>query len=169
MTPMIREKTSIIAHLATAHYRAVDIEIALLAMAPNMRIGGSEDAKGYGGFSARIKLSDTMNFTGPTGDLIPQNLPVEGGGWLDISGPVGEKNQTIGLTVLSHPANPGYPNPWILRAKISMQNAVYPHPGKEAIPISDTSALKLRYRLLIHNGEATSLSINSLHADFVSE
>lgn len=31
-----------------------------------------------------------------------------------------------GLTVLMHPSTTGFPQPWILRARGSMQNAVYP-------------------------------------------
>ncbi|MEL7118214.1 MAG: hypothetical protein AAFO07_02200 [Bacteroidota bacterium] len=39
-----------------------------------------------------------------------------------------------------------------MRAKNSMQNAVYPYPGADAISLSNVEPTVLRYRLLIHDG-----------------
>ena len=64
------------------------------------------------------------------------------------------------------PDNPGYPNPWILRASESAQNAVYPHPGATAVPLSTTQPTVLRYRLLIHEGDHTAIDIAEIHSDF---
>ena len=132
-----------------------------------MRLGGSEDAKGYGGFSARIRLADDMEFTSSTGKVIPDNLPVKAGGWMDISGSVGKGGALAGLSILSHPDNPGYPNPWILRSSKSMQNAVYPYPGATAVPLSQTQPTVLRYRLLIHSGNSKALDISKIYSDYV--
>lgn len=150
--PLVLEKTTITAHPLEDHYRRVDVTISILALEPDMRIGGSEDAKGYGGFSPRIRLTDDVAFSGPDGLVEPENLPIEAGGWMDISGSLGKGGSLAGLTIMSHPSNPDYPNPWILRAKSSMQNAVFPHPGSEAVPLSDTEPTVLRYRLVIHSG-----------------
>lgn len=37
--------------------RKIDFQIELLALENDMRLGGSEGAKGYGGFTTRIRLS----------------------------------------------------------------------------------------------------------------
>ncbi len=163
---VVRETTHITVYPEEESYRKIDFKISLLALEKGMRIGGSEDDKGYGGFSARIRLDDRMVFTGPDGKVNPQNLPVEARGWIDISGPVGKGGAMAGLSILSHPDNPGYPNPWILRSSGSMQNAVYPHPGAIPVPLSDMKPTTLRYRLIIHHGDQHTLDISEIHADF---
>ncbi|MDG1572671.1 PmoA family protein [Robiginitalea sp. M366] len=164
--PLVKENTTIIVYPAEASGRSIDLEIALTALVEDLRIGGSEDEKGYGGFSARIRLAGNMVFTGPKGNVEPDNLPVLAGGWLDISGPMGQGGAVAGLTVLSHPGNPGYPNPWILRASQSMQNAVYPYPGAKAVPLPASKPLVLRYRLWIHNGHVNPDAIDRIHTEY---
>lgn len=166
--PLVRETTTITVHPKQKNYRPIEFEISLLALEPNMRIGGSEDAKGYGGFSPRIRLEGEMQFTSAEGVVTPQNLPIAAGPWMDVSGPLGLEGATAGLTILSHPDNPGYPNPWILRSKNSMQNAVYPHPGAEAIPLSNVEPTVLRYRLLVHAG-LNAEEIGGLHERYLDK
>ena len=162
---LVSEYTTITVYPAEQNYRQIDIEIALTALEPGTRIGGSEDEKGYGGFSPRIRLVEDIIFTGPKGRVKPQLLPIKAGGWMDISGSLGRKGALAGITIISHPQNPGYPNPWILRSKGSMQNAVYPFPGANAVSLSHVKPTILRYRLLIHNGLTTAV-ISTLHKQY---
>ncbi len=164
---IIQEITTIKVYPNKDRYRQIDLSISLRALAPNMRIGGSEDAKGYGGFSPRIRLSKDITFTGSEGKIEPNNLPVKADGWLDISGTIGKNESLAGLTILCHPDNPGFPNPWILRSARSMQNAVYPHPGAIPVPLSETNPTVLQYSLLVHEGNAATLDIKPIYADYV--
>ncbi|MEM6379356.1 MAG: DUF6807 family protein [Bacteroidota bacterium] len=150
--PLVTETTTLTVYPTQKNYRQIDFEIELVGMEPNMRIGGSEDPKGYGGFSPRIRLEAGMVFMGENGKVTPQNLPVLAGPWMDVSGPLGMSGATAGLTIFSHQSNPGFPNPWILRSKGSMQNAVYPYPGAEGIELSNVKPTVLKYRLLVHQG-----------------
>ncbi len=163
---VVRETTTITVYPAEKTYRQIDFEISLIALEKNMRLGGSEDEKGYGGFSARIRLSDDIEFTSSTGKVIPDNVPVKAGGWIDISGSIGKHGAVAGLSILCHPDNPGYPNPWILRSSGSMQNAVYPYPGAIAVPLSQTQPTVLRYRLLIHEGNNEAVDIPAIYFDY---
>ena len=151
--PLVKENTTISVWPRKANYRKIEIKISLLAQQPDMRLGGSENEKGYGGFSARIRLDDETVFQGANRIITPQNLPLDAGGWVDITGPVGLNGSKAGVTIVNHPDNPGYPNPWILRAKNSMQNVVFPHPGAQAIQFSNKEPIILRYMLIIHDGE----------------
>ena len=150
---LVNEYTTITVYPAEKDYRMIDMQISLLAANPNMYIGGSEDAKGYGGFSARIRLTDDVKFTGSTGDIMPQLLPIHAGGWMDITESLGPAGTKAGVAILNHPKNPGYPNPWILRSSKSMQNVVYPYPGATAVSLSDTEPTVLQYRIVIHDGD----------------
>ncbi|WP_117885796.1 DUF6807 family protein [Aureibaculum luteum] len=163
--PLVSEYTTITVYPKAKNYRQIDIEISLIAEEPNMRIGGSDDKKGYGGFSTRIRLSEDIAFTSSIGSIKQEQLPIKAGGWMDISGSLGLKNAMAGISILSHPNNPGYPNPWILRSKESMQNAVYPYPGAKPVILSNVAPTLLRYRLLVHNGLKAS-EISSLHTHY---
>jgi hypothetical protein len=155
--PFVEERTAITVHPVVAEARAIDFEIALRALVSGIRIGGSEDAKGYGGFSARLRMPDGLVFTAEGGEVTPEELQVEVGPWVDLSAPYGERGEVSGVTILGHPSSPGFPQPWILRQKNSMQNAVFP--GRQAVELPTERPLVLRYRLVVHRGRAAASAI----------
>ena len=53
-TAIIEEHTKITVHTSTNQYRAIDFDIFLLPLVDSLEIGGSDDAKGYGGFCLRL-------------------------------------------------------------------------------------------------------------------
>ncbi|GGF78748.1 DUF6807 family protein [Wenyingzhuangia marina] len=159
--PFVKETSTITVYPKENEYRLIDIKISMIALEPNVYIGGSENAKGYGGFSARIKLSEKTKFTGHKGTVTPKNLPVTSEGWIDISENFDDINLSNGVTIISHANNPGYPNPWILRSKNSMQNAVFP--GAKLIPLSETKPITLHYSLLIHKGSIQNINIEKIY------
>ena len=92
---------------------------------------------------------------------------MEEGPWLDFSGDFGEQGQVSGLAILCHRSLPGYPQRWILRRAGSMQNAVYP--GQQPVPLSRKKPLVLRYRLIVHRGNAQQVDLNKLQAQYNAE
>ena len=165
--PFLKETTTIRVHRTQNDIRKIDFEIKLLALADGMRLGGSEDVKGYGGFSTRIPLPDGLSFTGTSGPVEPKNLSVEAGPWLDFTGDFGKDGNTSGLTILCHNSSPGYPQRWILRRKGSAQNPVYP--GRHPVGLSRDKPLVLRYRLIIHRGKLSRGDLDKLQAEYNSE
>jgi hypothetical protein len=162
--PFVKETTTILVHRAEGDIRKIDFQIELLALKDNMRLGGSEDAKGYGGFTTRIPLPDGLAFTGTYGPVEPITLSVEAGPWLDFSGNLSGKGKTSGLAILCHGSSPGYPQQWILRRKGSAQNAVYP--GRDPVPLSRKEPLILRYRLIIHQGGVSGVNLDELQTEY---
>ncbi len=152
--PVVEEQTTITVHPTQEAWRLVDFEIKLLALKPEVKIGGSEDDKGYGGFSARIALSPDTKFRGTKGEVKPKRGAVQLGSWLDVS------TAKSGMAILDHPQNPGFPQAWILRQQRSMQNPVYP--GREPVAISQQQPLVLKYRLVIHNGHLQTADLDKL-------
>ena len=162
----VKETTTIRVYRAEGDIRKIDFQIELLALKDNMRLGGSEDAKGYGGFTTRIPLPDGLAFTGTNGPVEPTNLSVEAGPWLDFSGNLGGRGKTSGLAILCHNSLPGYPQRWILRRKGSAQNPVFP--GSQPVPLSRERPLVLRYRLIIHRGDVNDVNPDRLQAEYNS-
>lgn len=158
MKPFVREQAKITVHPRAASERFIDFDISLLAMVDNVSIGGSDDDKGYGGFSPRIRLTPDLIFSSQDGVVEPQKTQLQAGPWIDIT------NQERGIAILTHPENPGAPEPWILRRARSMQNVAYP--GRQPVGLSTTNPLRLRYRLLIHEGKLDAEAIAKSASNF---
>jgi hypothetical protein len=161
--PYLQENAIITIHPENRNYRRIDFEISLLALEENLEIGGSEDEKGYSGFSVRLKLPEDVEFTGQEGEVKPQTTAVESDGFINISGSMGKGNKNAGVVIFDHPENPGYPQPWILRAKNSMQNAAWP--GNKTILVPATEPLVLKYSLIVYSGRMKERKINRIMED----
>lgn len=158
--PIAQERVEVTVYPRADTYRIVEFQLEFLALLPDVRVGGSEDAKGYGGFSPRIKLSEDQTFVSESKAIEPVKHAIDAGPWVDIS------TAKSGVAILTHPSNPGSPEPWILRRKRSMQNARYP--GRTPTTLSTDTPLVQRYQLVIHNGPTDSKLLNELHSEFAS-
>jgi hypothetical protein len=162
--PVVKEVTTIRAHRAAKDVRLIDFEIRLHALVDELRLGGSEDEKGYGGFSTRVRLPKDVLFISRKGKLEPQVGAVEGGPWLDCVASYTDDGRPSGVAILSHPSLPAFPQPWILRSSRSMQNPMYP--GREAVAIPRDKPLVLRYRLAVHRGDTAHADIEALQREY---
>jgi hypothetical protein len=164
--PFVEERSVTRVHRAEGAIRKVDFHQQLTALVDGVEIGGSDDAKGYGGFSFRVVMPPDIRFTGAQGVVTPIENAVPASPWMDVSGSYGASGKS-GLTVLTHPSTTGFPQPWILRARGSMQNAVYP--GRQPVPIPRDRPVTLRYRLVLHRGELVATDIERLQAEYAAE
>ncbi len=155
--PYLKEKAVITVHEKKGNYRKIDFEIQLLALVDDLKIGGSEDKKGYSGFSVRMALPEDIVFSGPNGEVQPEVTAVQSEGYINMYGSIGENKSKAGIVILDHPNNPAYPQNWILRKKNSMQNAVYP--GNKTVRISSEKPLVLNYSLLVYEGKMSHKQI----------
>lgn len=162
--PLVRETALIRAYPSANDRRFIDFWISLLALEEGLRLGGSEDDKGYGGFTTRIRLPEGLEFTGAVGAVEPRRTAVVGGAWMDFSGHFLSAQHVSGLAILVHKSNPGYPQPWILRRKNSAQNAVYP--GRNPVPLPTTKPLVLRYRIVVHDGDSRQINLDRLQSRY---
>jgi len=156
----MKENTTISIYPQKGNYRKIDFEISLLALEENLSIGGSEDVKGYSGFSVRMKMPKDILFSGSEGKVEPKNTAVESPGWIDVSGSLLDGNKYGGIVMVDYPENPGYPQPWILRKRNSMQNAAWP--GSQAVSVSTTKPLVLKYSLIVHSGKLSAKKIKKI-------
>ena len=153
----MKEKTTIIVHPKDGNYRRIDFEITLKALTDRLSIGGSDDEKGYGGFSVRLKLPADVTFSGEKGLVEPQNTAVEAGNTMKISGSFLKNGKSGGVVIYSNPDNPSPATSWILRKAKSMQNAAFP--GRQPISIPFDKPLTLKYSILIFQGDLNAKQI----------
>ena len=165
MKPMVEETTTVRVFSRKTHHRLVDFEIRLKALLDDVRMAGSLDDKGYGGFSVRMHRPKDMVFTGQIGVVKPQRLAIEGGEWMDMSGSVTDKGKG-GVTILCHPSLPIFPQLWLLRMS-SQQNPQWP--GAKPVLLPKGKDVVLRYRLVIHDEQLKSKEIQTLHEEYSKE
>lgn len=158
--PLVHERTRIRVHRRTRNYRAVDFDIELSPLVANLKLGGSSDDKGYGGFSPRLIMPADPVFHGQVGSVEPERTAVDGGGWMTIS----DSKQDHGVTIMCHRSLPGFPQKWILRRAGSMQNPVYP--GSTAVALTIGQPWQLRYRLLLWQDKMTVEQIEQLYRKY---
>jgi len=149
--PYLEETTHYTFYRQTGNSRRIKIDIELTALVDSLRIGGSDDEKGYGGFSVRMKLPADIRFSNKQGEIEPQDTAVEAGNYVNISGSVGKNGSPGGVLIYAAPDNQSSPQTWILRKKNSMQNAVFP--GREPVDVKKGTPLKLSYTLVLYNGK----------------
>lgn len=164
--PFVEETSVTRVHKAEGDIRRIDFHQRFTALVDGVAIGGSNDAKGYGGFSPRVVMPKDIVFTGERGVVTPIENAVDASRWMDISGSYGPSGKS-GVTILTHPSTTGFPQRWILRARNSMQNAVYP--GQQPVAIPRDQPVILRYRVVLHRGELTSARIGELQAAYAKE
>jgi hypothetical protein len=164
--PFVEERSVTRVYRAEGAIRKIDFHQRLTTLVDGVEIGGSEDAKGYGGFSYRVVMPPDIRFTGAQGVVTPIENAVGSSPWMDVSGSYGATGKS-GLTVLTHPSTTGFPQPWILRARGSMQNAVYP--GRQAVAILRDRPVILRYRIVLHRGELAPSDMERLQAEYAKE
>ncbi|QDT12032.1 DUF6807 family protein [Planctomycetes bacterium K23_9] len=128
-------------------YRAIDFRIAIKALQPDVRIGGSDDEKGYGGFSTRFRMPESLQFVGTDGAIAPTKKAIKADRWMLF------RAKEFSYAILVDANNPGESDQWILRQKRSMQNPVFP--GRKPVALSQDDPLVLRYRLVILPGGST--------------
>jgi hypothetical protein len=164
-TAIVKEHTKIRVYRSTGQYRVIDFDIQLFALRDNLKIGGSDDEKGYGGFCLRLKLPEDISFVSRDTQVIPRETAVHAGPWMDFTGSFdGNDLPKIGVAVFSNDSNPVPLQEWILRKKGSMQNIAYP--GRTPVELSK-NGLRLRYRLIIHDNKMESSDLENLYQEYI--
>lgn len=145
--PFAREHVRLTVFPRQDEARLIDFQIRIESLVERLELGGSDDRKGYGGFSVRVACPPDLQFLSGEQMLQPQVTAVAGEDWLTLEGTYGDAVRR--LTVLTDSRAPAQQD-WILRAKRSMQNARFP--GRKPIMIPRDQPLRLHYGLVLHEG-----------------
>lgn len=148
----MKEVTSYTFRKQRGNYRVIHFSICLTALVDGLELGGSNDEKGYGGFSVRLKMPADARFLSATGPVQPENAAVPAGSWVEISGSMAKNGQGAGgVLIYANPKNPEPNESWILRQQASMQNAAFP--GQNPVKLEKGVPLVLDYTLVVFTGK----------------
>ena len=141
-----RETTKVHVYALKDGARRIDFDTVITARADTLALGGSDDEKGYGGFSVRLVKPDRLNFGSGGKTVTPAVVPVEAGKAMGFAWTPGGGSPawTVGLACK---ANGAPITRWILRKELSMQNCVFP--GRAPFVLKKDQTLRLQSTLII--------------------
>jgi len=150
-----RETTKVRVYPLKDGARRIDFDTLITSRVDALGLGGSDDAKGYGGFSLRLARPDRLTFASGGKTITPTDTALEAGASMGFAWPAeaGSPAWTVGLTCK---ANDQPIRRWILRKSLSMQNCVFP--SRAPFVIRKDETLRLRETLIIRPATATSTS-----------
>ena len=151
---LVAEQTRIRVFREQGDVQYIDFTIQLKPLVDDVRLGGSEDVKGYSGFTVRVKPPTDMIIRDASGILADDAIQSTSA-WSGVSGSFGVKGIS-GVAILSHPSLTQFPPRWVLR-HYGMQNVAYP--GREPIALSAETPLVIRHRLVVHRGSTEQAHI----------
>jgi len=162
---LVRENTKITVHKSTGQYRAIDFDIRLVALVDSLKIGGSDDVKGYGGFCLRLKLPSDISFVSNNTSITPMETAVIAGPWMDITGTFDSASTSkSGIAAFCKQPTKNNQQPWILRKVTSMQNI--PYPGRTPV-LLPRKGWRLQYRLIIHSADMSNDELEKLFQEYI--
>ncbi len=126
--------------------RRIDFDTTITPLVDGLSLGGSDDPKGYGGFSMRLVASDKLVFGSAGKAVTPSVTPVTAGSSMGFGWPTqpGLSKWTVGMACKVN----GRPiSLWILRREASMQNCVWP--GRAPVALPKGKPLRLQSTLII--------------------
>lgn len=126
--------------------RRIEFDTTITPLVDGLSIGGSDDAKGYGGFSIRLVASDRLVFGSAGKAVQPAVTPVTAGTSMGFAWP-GQPGLSKWAVGMSCKVNGKPVTQWILRREASMQNCVWP--GRAPVAVPKGKPLRLQSTLVI--------------------
>jgi hypothetical protein len=144
---LIEESTTIDVRVPQADEFHVAVEIRLRALRSGVELAGTDDEKGYGGFSVRLPEAERLDFASHGAALQARVAAVETGATVEFTWLDGARSS--GLRVSMACTVDGRPwRQWILRREPSMQNCAFPGRTPVAVPTDRSLQLRASLRLL---------------------
>jgi hypothetical protein len=145
-----REVTKVRILPLKAGARRLEFDTTVTALIDDLSLGGSEDAKGYGGFAMRLAAPAGLAFSSGGKAIAPSATPVAAANSMGFSWPKqpGLSKWAVGL---SCKANGKALTQWILRRESSMQNCAWP--GRAMVALPKGQSIRLQSTLVIVPGK----------------
>lgn len=133
--------------------RIIDLTISLRPLVDSITIA-TRFTNSYGGLNIRMATPINQDISYYT-DLATDSPRRS---WADFSGIFEGNRLTSGLTIMQSKDNPQYPGDWIEYPDLSWIQPTFPTPDTRYL-LSKDQPLKLRYRLIVHQGEVPNSTI----------
>jgi hypothetical protein len=158
---IMKETVRLEVHADAADARLVDVDLAFEATDRPVRLLGAA-GKGYGGLGVRFAPREgTVIVAG--GEKQAKDSDQTRVAWADLSARFAGREGASGIAVMVHPSNLGTPNAWTLRH----YGFLGPNwPGLTPAVLEPGKPVALKYRLVIHRGDAGSADVAGAYAAY---
>lgn len=137
---VVEESSSIRAFPVAGGARRIDLDVRLTALRPGVALAGTDDEKGYGGLSFRLRDAAAMTLLSDGRELQATIARMGTGPAVDFAwrggSPLHGSRVTIACSVDDQPWTQ-----WVLRQEPSMQNCAFP--GRTPVAVPTDRALHL--------------------------
>ena len=164
---LLRERREIRVYDTPTDFRLIDLDSEFQ---PAGRDPVTLGKTSFGLLAARVAQSMTPfdgggEITNSHGDRNEQQAHLKHADWIDQSGPVGPEKWE-GLAMLDHPSNVNHPTVWHCRND-GWAGAAFDAEGPYTI--EPAKPLRLRYRVLLHRGDASAGAVAEHYKGFAAE
>ncbi len=144
--------------------RTIDCEFTIKATSGPVKLGDTKE----GTFAIRVvhslRESEGAVMLSSEGGRGEEEIWGKRAEWVDYSGTV--EGESLGIAIFDHPRNPKHPTYWMARgyglfaANPFGEHHFYKDPSRDgSLTIPEGEALTLRYRVVIHSGNASEAGI----------
>jgi hypothetical protein len=143
--------------------RLIDLELTIEASGGSLELQGTLDQnKGYGGLCFR----GAPMFTGAAlitdKGALNEDVVHTPFRWADIS------TRELGVSIFVSPDHPGFPTKWLIRNSYAgLINVSWP--GLTSVVLKPGEPVTLRYRVIIHRGNAAAADVEAAYRQFLGE
>ncbi|MBT4818508.1 MAG: hypothetical protein HON70_22550, partial [Lentisphaerae bacterium] len=162
-TPIVREAVQIDIDAATSEMRVVDLTFSYEALEPGVTIA-RRGREAYGGLNVRLSTREQQQMVTHTG--LPCFPATQA--WGEVIGIPPGGADPVGVLILQHPGNVGYPEDWIQYPKLNWLQPAFPASGT-AHELLAGEALTLKYRIIVRMGNALSTPREELWQSYHSD
>ena len=149
---IVREWATIRAFRSAGGNRVLDFSFRFEAIEPGVTIARRKTHE-YGGLNLRMSPRTDQQIR-----ITPDPLK----SWAELVGiPIRDGKSPVGITILQHPGNPGFPADWEAYPVLNWLQPTFPA-ANERYELEVGQPLILRYRLVVHAGSYDDAESNML-------
>jgi hypothetical protein len=165
--PIVRETITMQIYASEDRVRAIDFDLRFKNVSSDPFVLLGATGKGYGGFNVRPDAHNKpFSFTTAEGPLEEDALSIDSP-WADVSWSSRDTDGDSGMAVFQHPSNPDFPHDgWLLR-HYGLLGAAWPH--ETPYTIAPGASVELKYRLVVHAGDAADAHIGQRFQEYLRE
>jgi hypothetical protein len=165
---LLHERRTMTVYATPGDFRLIDIELEL---SPAGRQDVTLGKTTFGFLAARVAQSMTVfdgggEILNARGDRNERGAHLKHAEWIDQSGPIRE-NAWAGVAMFDHPTNPNHPTVWHCRND-GWAGASFNADGPVTLK-PDQPPLRLRYRVLLHEGNAVRGAVAARYAEYAAK
>jgi hypothetical protein len=171
-TDLVHERRTVTLYNTREDFRLIDFDLEFTCAGKEPVTFGKTT---FGFLSARIRQSMTVfdgggQITNSQGGINEANVHTKHADWIDLAGPIapganpGDGDKWGGLAILDHPTNPNHPTMFHCR---NDGWACASFTGDAPYVLKPGKPLRLRYRVVLHRGDALAGGVAQHYQDFI--